>query len=200
MSNADDDVVIKPKTKKLFEKLKNISKIFDGIDDIDDLAMKVSKRKRADEVPTTDSGSERSTSDHIMHKKRNKKIKHNPERKRQYYLSENSSSDSSTASSNYASIDDVIVHNDVRKIIGDSISHYMPLVYKFSISRIEKDILAVEHDKIDFLTADPSRKLEKNDDEDAAKSIIQIAATTRSAFLNANVAAESPEKWQMLKI
>ncbi|KAA6403715.1 MAG: hypothetical protein EZS28_000758 [Streblomastix strix] len=232
MSNADDDVVIKPKTKKLFEKLKNVIKIFDEIDDIDDFAKKVSKYKRADEVPSTDSGSERSTSDHIMqyyrkntkrrrkiqladcehsiksfphlkhlkhtqsrHRKRNKKIKHNPERKRQYYPSENSSSDSSTASSNYSSIDDDIVHNDLRKIIGDSISHYMPLVYKFSISRIEKDILTVKHDKIDFLTADRPRKLEENDDDDAAKSIIQIAATTRSVFLKANVAAKSPKQW-----
>jgi hypothetical protein len=66
MSHADDEVVVKPKTRKLFEKLKNIAKIFEGIDDIDDLAMKVSKRKRADEVSTTDSGSERSTSDHII--------------------------------------------------------------------------------------------------------------------------------------
>ncbi|KAA6362372.1 MAG: hypothetical protein EZS28_042101 [Streblomastix strix] len=236
MSHADDEVVVKPKTRKLFEKLKNIAKIFEGIDDIDDLAMKVSKRKRADEVSTTDSGSERSTSDHIIqrfrrkpkrrrkdqsadsersiesspqqrhskrtqskHKKRNKKIKHNAARKRQHSASENSSSDSSTVSSSQASTDDDIVHNELRKIIGDSISHYKPLDYKFSATRIEKDIRAVAPDKIDFPTADPPPKWEGHDDEDAAESVILSAATTRSVLLMANVAAESPETWQKLK-
>ncbi|KAA6355027.1 MAG: hypothetical protein EZS28_049446 [Streblomastix strix] len=236
MSHVDDEVVVKPKTRKLFQKLKNIAKIFEGIDDIDDLAMKVSKRKRADEVSTTDSGSERSTSEHVIqryrrkpkrrrkdqsadsersiesspqqmhskhrqskHKKRNKKIKHNSARKRQHSPSENSSSDSSTVSSSQASTDDDIVHNELRKIIGDSISQYKPLNYKFSATRIEKDIRAVAPDNIDFPTANPPPKWEGHDDEDAAESVILSAATTRSVLLMANVAAESPETWQKLK-
>ncbi|KAA6384649.1 MAG: hypothetical protein EZS28_019823, partial [Streblomastix strix] len=198
--------------------------------------MKVSKRKRADEVSTTDSGSERSTSDHIIqryprkpkrrrkdqsadselsiesppqqkhskhtqskHKKRNKKIKYNAARKRQRSPSENSKSDSSTVSSSQASTGDDIVHNELRKIIGDPISHYKPLDYKFSATRIEKDIRAVAPDKIDFPTADPPPKWEGHDDEDAAESVILSAATTRSVLLMTNLAAESAETWQKRK-
>ncbi|KAA6402542.1 MAG: putative reverse transcriptase, partial [Streblomastix strix] len=133
------------------------------------------------------------------HKKRNKKIKHNAARKRQHILSEYSSSDSSTVSSSQASTDDDIVHNELRKIIGDSISQYKPLDFKFSATRIENDIRAVAPDKIDFLTEDPPPKWEGHDDEDAAESVILSAATTRSVLLMANVAAESPETWQKLK-
>ncbi|KAA6388699.1 MAG: hypothetical protein EZS28_015774 [Streblomastix strix] len=222
MSHADDEVVVKPKTRKLFEKLKNIAKIFEAIDDIDELAMKVSKRKRAGEVSTIDSESERKTrrkdqsadsersiestpqqrnSKHTnsKHKKRNKKIKRNAARKRQIRHSENSSSDTSTASSSYASTDDDIVNDELRKIIGDPISHYKPLDYKFSATRIEKDIRAVAPDNIDFPTADPTSKWEGYDEEDAAESVILSAATSRSILLMANVTAESPETWQKLK-
>ncbi|KAA6370636.1 MAG: hypothetical protein EZS28_033838 [Streblomastix strix] len=133
------------------------------------------------------------------HKKRNKKFKHKRARKRQRSPSENSPSDFCIASSSYASTDDDIVHNELRKIIGDSISHYKPLDYKFSASRIEKDIRTIAPDKIDFPTADPRSKWEEHDDEDSAESVILSAATTRSVLLMANVAAESPETWQKLK-
>ncbi|KAA6401600.1 MAG: hypothetical protein EZS28_002875 [Streblomastix strix] len=122
-----------------------------------------------------------------------------PARKRYRSPSENSSSDYSAASGSYALTDDDIVHNKQRKIIGDSESHQKPLDYKFSASRINKNIRAVERDKIDFPTADSTPKLEGLDDEDNAEYVILSAVTTRSVLLMANVAAESPETRQKLK-
>ncbi|KAA6392619.1 MAG: hypothetical protein EZS28_011858 [Streblomastix strix] len=187
-------------------------------------------------MTTTGSGSERSTSDHIIqryrgkpkrrrkdqsadsersiespphlkhlqhtlskYKKRNKKITHNPARKRQHNPSENSSSDSSTVSSNYASRDEDIVHNELRKITGDLISHFRPLNYKLSATRIEKDIRAIAPDKIDFHTSNLLPKWEGHDDEDAAEFVILNAAITRSIFIIAYFAAQSPETWKKLK-
>ncbi|KAA6390887.1 MAG: hypothetical protein EZS28_013582, partial [Streblomastix strix] len=49
MSRSHDNGKVHPKTKVLFGKLKQIAKMFDGIDDIDDLAMKMHKRKRNEE-------------------------------------------------------------------------------------------------------------------------------------------------------
>ncbi|KAA6401049.1 MAG: hypothetical protein EZS28_003428 [Streblomastix strix] len=236
ISHADSEVLINPKTRKLFEKLKKIAQKFEEIDDIEDLAIKVSKYKRTDEVSITDSGSERSTSDRITqhycwklkrrrkdqssdfdhsieslpqqklskqkqgkYKKTNNKFKHYLARQCQHSSSENSQSDSSTASSSYASTDDDIVHNELRKIINDSVTHYKPLDYKYSVSRIEEDIRAVAPDKIDFSTVNPLQKLEGHGDEDAAESVILSTTTTRSVPLMANVAAKSPEKWQKQK-
>ncbi|KAA6374046.1 MAG: hypothetical protein EZS28_030425, partial [Streblomastix strix] len=57
-----------PRIKKHFEKLKSIAKNFEGIENIEDLATKVQKRKRVDEISSNDSNSNsnRSQSEHIM--------------------------------------------------------------------------------------------------------------------------------------
>ncbi|KAA6396485.1 MAG: hypothetical protein EZS28_007994 [Streblomastix strix] len=46
---SHDSGKVHPKTKVLFGKLKQIAKMFDSIDDFDDLAKKMRKRKRNEE-------------------------------------------------------------------------------------------------------------------------------------------------------
>ncbi|KAA6378108.1 MAG: hypothetical protein EZS28_026365 [Streblomastix strix] len=68
MSHSSREIAVKLKTKKLFEKLKNLVKIFDHIENIEDFATKVHKRKRVEEISSSDyySDSNRSQSEHVI--------------------------------------------------------------------------------------------------------------------------------------
>ncbi|KAA6381203.1 MAG: hypothetical protein EZS28_023273 [Streblomastix strix] len=50
-------IVVKPGTKKLYEKLKSLTRIFEGIENIEDLATKAQKHKRVDEIGSNDNNS-----------------------------------------------------------------------------------------------------------------------------------------------
>lgn len=75
MPHSSREVVVKIRTMKLYEKLKSIAKIFDGIENIEDLATKVQKRKRVDEISSNDSNSNsnRSQSEHVMQRRPTKR-------------------------------------------------------------------------------------------------------------------------------
>ncbi|KAA6374047.1 MAG: hypothetical protein EZS28_030426 [Streblomastix strix] len=113
--------------------------------------------------------------------------------------SENSSSDSEETTPSNTSTDDNIVHQELTKIMDISAQQFKPLVYRFSASRIEKDVRAVAPDKVNFPTADSPPKWECHDDEDAAEAEIPSAATTRSVIIVTEAAAEVPETWKKLR-
>ncbi|KAA6381385.1 MAG: hypothetical protein EZS28_023086, partial [Streblomastix strix] len=92
MSRSHDTVKVHPKTKVLFGKLKQIAKMFDGIDDIDDLAMKMHKRKRNEEETSNDNentSENSSNSEHVM--------QHPPKRRKRRRKNETSDSETSEA-------------------------------------------------------------------------------------------------------
>ncbi|KAA6360231.1 MAG: hypothetical protein EZS28_044242, partial [Streblomastix strix] len=225
-------------TKKPFEKLKSIAKIFDGIENSEDLATKVQKRKRVDEISSNDSNSNsnRSQSEHVMQRRpakrkrrrKNESVsssssktpsplpikikhehkKHDTRKKRKTHKhrttvvessSENSSSDSDETAASSTSTNENKVHQELTKIMSISAQQFKPLDYRFSASRIEKDVRAVAPDKVNFPTADPPPKWVCYDDEDAAEAVILSAATTRSVIMVAEAAAEVPETWKKLR-
>ncbi|KAA6380287.1 MAG: hypothetical protein EZS28_024185, partial [Streblomastix strix] len=238
MSHSSCEVVVKPRTKKLFEKLKSIAKIFDGIENIEDLVTKVLMRKRVDEIRSCDSNSNsnRSHSEHVMqqrpakrkrqrknesvspissktpspppikimheHKKREMKKRKKTHQHHTTIVespSENQSSDSDETSPSSTSTDDNIVHQGLTKIMGISSKQFKLLDYRFTASRIEKDMQAVAPDKVNIQTADPPPKWKGHDDEDAAETVIFSAATARSVIMVADAAVEVPETWKKLR-
>ncbi|KAA6373856.1 MAG: hypothetical protein EZS28_030617, partial [Streblomastix strix] len=86
------DQKVHPKTKVLFGKLKQIAKMFDGIDDFDDLAMKMRKRKRNEKETSSDNentSENSSNSEHVM--------RHPPKRRKRRRKNETSDSETSEA-------------------------------------------------------------------------------------------------------
>ncbi|KAA6310055.1 MAG: hypothetical protein EZS28_056384, partial [Streblomastix strix] len=102
-------------------------------------------------------------------------------------------SDSDEIFPSSTSTDDKIVHQESTTIMGISSQQFKPLYYRFSASRIEKDVRAVALDKVNFPTADLTPKWEGHDEEDAAKAVIFSSAIIRSVIMVAEAAAEAPE-------
>ncbi|KAA6388136.1 MAG: hypothetical protein EZS28_016337, partial [Streblomastix strix] len=210
MSGSHDNGKIHPKTKVLFGKLKQIAKMFDGIVDFDDLAMKMRKRKRNEEDASneneksetsvaTPSPPPRKLHKDKKHKNITKKSKRQHQHKRLPSMSVNSLSDSQSTASEIGSSDDNLVYRKLQKIIGESRQSFKPLDFKFPPSTIEKDVHAVAPDKVNFPTAVPPQRWEGHDDEDGVEAVILSAVTTRSVLLVVEEAAKVPRSWKKLR-
>ncbi|KAA6376968.1 MAG: hypothetical protein EZS28_027503, partial [Streblomastix strix] len=80
------------KTKVLFGKLKQIARMFDGIDDFDDFAMKMRKRKRIEEQTSNENGNTSVNSSSCVHM-----MQHPPKRRKRRRKNETSDSETSVA-------------------------------------------------------------------------------------------------------
>ncbi|KAA6369387.1 MAG: hypothetical protein EZS28_035087 [Streblomastix strix] len=92
MLRSHDNGKVHLKTKVLFGKLKQIAKMFDGIDDFDDLAMKMRKRKLNEEETSNENvytSENSSNSEHVM--------QHPPKRRKRRRKNETSDSKTSVA-------------------------------------------------------------------------------------------------------
>ncbi|KAA6386042.1 MAG: hypothetical protein EZS28_018434 [Streblomastix strix] len=214
MPVSNDNVKVHPKTEVLFGKLKQIAKMFDTIDDFDDLAMKMRKRKRNEEETSNENentSENSSNSEHVMqhppkkaknakkHKNSVRKSKRQHQHKGPPNMCENSLRDSQSTVSEIELSDDNMVYRELQKITREQRYSFKPLDFKLPPSTIENDVHAIAPDKVNFTTADPPQRWEGHDDDDCAKSVILSAATTRSVLLVAEEAAKDPRSCKKLR-
>ncbi|KAA6370419.1 MAG: hypothetical protein EZS28_034053 [Streblomastix strix] len=222
MPHSSREVVVKPRTKKLFEKLKSIAKIFESIEDIEDFVTKVQKHKRVDEIGSNDSNSNsnRSQSEHVIQrrpakwKRRRKnesasssssktptpppiKIKHSlkkHETKKRRKTHKHGSTVVESSSENSSSDSDETSPSSTST--DDNIVHQeLTKIIWFQSQQFKPLDYRFSASRIE---KDPPKQ-EGHNDEDAAEAVILRAATTRSVVMVAEAAVEVPETWNKLR-